>query len=69
MSALRDSRPIVRGQVWLPGKRGFDTARRPWNLAIEQPVDAVLEAAYAADAVPAMTGKIGAALDTAEVTT
>ncbi|MFC7534511.1 FAD-binding oxidoreductase [Actinoplanes sp. GCM10030250] len=40
---------VVRGQVWLPGDAGFDTARRPWNLAIEQPVAAVVEAADAAD--------------------
>jgi FAD/FMN-containing dehydrogenase len=39
----------VRGQVWLPGEPGFDTVRRPWNLAIEQPVAAVVEAADADD--------------------
>ncbi|MEH1130218.1 FAD-binding oxidoreductase [Micromonospora sp. CPCC 206061] len=39
----------VRGQVWLPGEPGFDTARRPWNLAVEQPVAAVVEAADADD--------------------
>jgi FAD/FMN-containing dehydrogenase len=39
----------VRGQVWLPGTPGFDVARRPWNLAIEQPVAAVVEAADADD--------------------
>jgi FAD/FMN-containing dehydrogenase len=46
MNALAD---IVRGRVWLPGEPGFDTARRPWNLAVEQPVDAVVEAADPAD--------------------
>jgi FAD/FMN-containing dehydrogenase len=40
---------VVRGRVWLPGDEGFDGARRPWNLAIEQPVAAVVEAADAAD--------------------
>jgi FAD/FMN-containing dehydrogenase len=40
---------VVRGSVWLPGDEGFDGARRPWNLAIEQPVAAVVEAADAAD--------------------
>jgi FAD/FMN-containing dehydrogenase len=35
----------VRGQVWLPGEPGFESARRPWNLAVEQPVAAVVEAA------------------------
>jgi len=39
----------VRGQVWLPGTDGFDAARRPWNLAVEQPVAAVVEAADADD--------------------
>jgi FAD/FMN-containing dehydrogenase len=40
---------VVRGLVWLPGQTGFDSARRPWNLAVEQPADAVVEAADAAD--------------------
>ncbi|GAA3428732.1 FAD-binding oxidoreductase [Streptosporangium nondiastaticum] len=39
----------VRGRVWLPGDAGFDTARQPWNLAVDQPVAAVVEAADAAD--------------------
>jgi FAD/FMN-containing dehydrogenase len=39
----------VRGQVWLPGAAGFDAARQPWNLAVEQPVEAVVEAADADD--------------------
>ncbi|GAA3389279.1 FAD-binding oxidoreductase [Cryptosporangium minutisporangium] len=46
MSSIQDS---VRGQVWLPGDPGFDTARRPWNRAVEQPVTAVVEAADADD--------------------
>jgi hypothetical protein len=40
---------IVRGTVWSPGEPGFDAARRPWNLAVEQPVAAVVEAADADD--------------------
>ncbi|WP_328467834.1 FAD-dependent oxidoreductase [Actinoplanes sp. NBC_00393] len=40
---------VVRGQVWLPGTPGFDTARQPWNLAVQQPVAAVVEAADAGD--------------------
>ena len=40
---------LVRGSVWLPGAPGFDDVRKPWNLAITQPVDAVVEAADAAD--------------------
>ncbi|GGV09904.1 oxidoreductase [Actinomadura cremea] len=39
----------IRGRVLLPGDPGFDEARRPWNLAVEQPVAAVVEAADAAD--------------------
>lgn len=42
-------RTVVRGQVWLPGEAGFDVVRRPWNLAVEQPVVAVVEAADADD--------------------
>ncbi|GIJ56420.1 FAD-binding oxidoreductase [Virgisporangium aurantiacum] len=42
---------VVRGRVWLPGDEGFDGVRRPWNLAVEQPVAAVVEAADAADVV------------------
>ncbi|MDO3703210.1 FAD-binding oxidoreductase [Micromonospora sp. C28SCA-DRY-2] len=49
MNTPHDLRSAVRGQVWLPGEPGFDAARRPWNLAVEQPVDAVVEAVDAAD--------------------
>ncbi|WP_240796348.1 FAD-binding oxidoreductase [Streptomyces sp. RFCAC02] len=48
-NALRDLRSRLRGRVLLPGDTGFDTARRPWNLAVEQPVAAVVEAADTAD--------------------
>lgn len=43
-------RTAVRGEVWLPGDDGFDDARQAWNLAIDQQVAAVVEAADAADA-------------------
>jgi FAD/FMN-containing dehydrogenase len=46
MNTLRSA---VRGRVLLPGDAGFDTAHRPWNLAVEQPVAAVVEAADAGD--------------------
>ncbi|GAA3428810.1 hypothetical protein GCM10018953_59940 [Streptosporangium nondiastaticum] len=49
MDFLTARRSVVRGRVWLPGDPGFDAARRPWNLAIEQPVAAVAEAADADD--------------------
>ncbi|WP_223199143.1 FAD-binding oxidoreductase [Solihabitans fulvus] len=46
---MSDLRSVVRGTVLLAGDDGFDDARRPWNLAIEQPVLAVVEAADADD--------------------
>ncbi|MEV0233695.1 FAD-binding oxidoreductase [Nonomuraea sp. NPDC050786] len=46
---LNDLRNLVRGRVLLPRDDGFDQARRPWNLAVEQPVAAVVEAADTAD--------------------
>ncbi|GAB2883313.1 FAD-binding oxidoreductase [Streptomyces mayteni] len=48
-NALGTLRSAVRGQVLLPGDPGFDAARRPWNLAVEQPVAAVVEATDADD--------------------
>jgi FAD/FMN-containing dehydrogenase len=46
MNSLRSA---IRGRVWSPDDADFDTARRPWNVAIEQPVAAVVEAAEADD--------------------
>lgn len=46
LDRLRD---LVRGRVWLPGDTEFAVASRPWNLAVEQHVVAVVEAADAAD--------------------
>ncbi len=42
-------RQAVRGRVWLPDDAAFDQVRRPWNLAVEQPAVAVVEAMDAAD--------------------
>lgn len=42
-------RRAVRGRVWLPGDADFEGVRRPWNLAVEQPAAAVVEAADEAD--------------------
>lgn len=39
----------VKGRVFVPGDAGFDAARRPWNLAVDQPVAAVVQAAAAED--------------------
>ncbi len=43
-------RHAVRGRVLLPGDDGFERARRPWNLAVDQPVRAVVEVEDPADA-------------------
>src|SRR5690606_40137336 len=48
-ASLADLRRAVRGEVLLPGDAGFDAARRPWNLAVDQPAAAVVTAADAAD--------------------
>ncbi|TDC56833.1 FAD-binding oxidoreductase [Actinomadura sp. KC345] len=42
-------RGAVRGRVFTAGDGGFEAARRPWNLAVDQPVRAVVEAADADD--------------------
>ncbi|MEU7893432.1 FAD-dependent oxidoreductase [Nonomuraea sp. NPDC049152] len=42
-------RGAVRGQVLLPGDDGFDAAAKPWNVAVPQPVAAVVEAEDADD--------------------
>src|ERR1700759_273361 len=39
----------VRGEVLLPGDDGFDAARQPFNLAVDQDVRAVVTAADADD--------------------
>lgn len=48
-SALAELRSQVRGRVLLTGDDDFDQARKPWNLAVQQPVSAVVEAADADD--------------------
>ncbi|NUP49510.1 MAG: FAD-binding oxidoreductase [Catenulispora sp.] len=49
MPSLLPLRDAVRGEVLLQGEAGFDEARRPWNLAIDQPVAAVVTPADADD--------------------
>ncbi|MEV0387023.1 FAD-binding oxidoreductase [Nonomuraea sp. NPDC050643] len=49
MTIGNELRSVLRGRVLTAGEEGFDRARRPWNLAIEQPVQAVVEAADADD--------------------
>ncbi|WP_100444488.1 FAD-binding oxidoreductase [Glycomyces xiaoerkulensis] len=43
--SLANLHEVVRGRVLLPSEEGFDLARRPWNVAVEQQVRAVVEAA------------------------
>ncbi|GAA4958865.1 FAD-binding oxidoreductase [Actinoplanes utahensis] len=45
MRSLKEITETFRGRVWLPGDTDFDQVRRPWNLAVDQPVAAVAEAA------------------------
>jgi FAD/FMN-containing dehydrogenase len=42
-------RGVVRGTVLAAGDEGFEQARRPWNLAVDQRVRAVVDAADADD--------------------
>jgi FAD/FMN-containing dehydrogenase len=44
-------RTVVRGSVLAAGDEGFEQAPRPWNLAVDQPVRAVVDAADADDVV------------------
>ncbi|WSG19406.1 FAD-binding oxidoreductase [Nonomuraea sp. NBC_01738] len=44
----------ITGRVLLPGDVAFEQATRPWNLAIEQRVSAVVEAASADDVAAAV---------------
>ncbi|MFI6500082.1 FAD-binding oxidoreductase [Nonomuraea typhae] len=45
----KNLRDVVKGRVLLPGDEEFEQARKPWNLAVDQPVAAVVEAADADD--------------------
>lgn len=49
MSIGNDLRRTLTGRVLVPGDDGFEQARRPWNLAIDQQVRAVVAAAGADD--------------------
>ncbi|RMI35572.1 FAD-binding protein [Nocardia stercoris] len=42
-------RASMRGRVLLPGADGFDAARTPWNLTVDQPAAAVVYPEDAAD--------------------
>jgi FAD/FMN-containing dehydrogenase len=43
-------RQVINGQVWLPDDSGFQQAAQAWNLAVPQPVAAVVEVADVDDA-------------------
>lgn len=49
MSIGTDLKNTIRGRILSPGEDDFDAARRPWNLAVDQPVAAVVEAEDADD--------------------
>ncbi|MEV2278547.1 FAD-binding oxidoreductase [Nocardiopsis sp. NPDC049922] len=49
MTTLDKLPTVVDGRVLLDGDEGFEAARTPWNLAVRQPVAAVVEAADADD--------------------
>ncbi|MGI5346716.1 FAD-binding oxidoreductase [Streptomyces sp. CA-250714] len=49
MTIGNDLRSAVKGRILTPGDEGFDAARRPWNLAVDQRVAAVVDAADADD--------------------
>ncbi|MEU3100868.1 FAD-binding oxidoreductase [Streptomyces griseoflavus] len=49
MTIGNDLRAAVKGRILTPGDDGFDAARRPWNLAVDQRVVAVVDAADADD--------------------
>jgi FAD/FMN-containing dehydrogenase len=59
-AALTDLRAACGGALHLPGEPGYDAARRPWNVAVDQRPAAV---AYPADAeeVAALIRAAGAA--------
>jgi len=46
---LQALRSALRGRLTVPGERGWDVARRSWNLAVDQRPLAVVEAAGPAD--------------------
>jgi len=49
LSRMNELKNLIKGRLWLPGDAGFDEARTPWNLSVNQPVAAVVEATGADD--------------------
>ncbi|RCG32481.1 FAD-binding oxidoreductase [Sphaerisporangium album] len=58
----RDLRRAVRGPVSVPGDAGFEAARTPWKLTVDQRVRAVVEIEDAADASALVRYAAGAGL-------
>ncbi|MEV0198177.1 FAD-binding oxidoreductase [Nonomuraea sp. NPDC050691] len=46
---MNELKNAINGSVLVPGDEGFDQARTPWHLGVDQPVRAVVEAADASD--------------------
>ena len=51
---VNELKNLIKGSTWLPGDAGFDEARTPWNLSVDQPVAAVVEAAGPDDVAAAI---------------
>jgi FAD/FMN-containing dehydrogenase len=51
---LEALRAVIAGQVFVPGEVGYDQARQPWNLALDQRPVVVVEAESAADVAQAV---------------
>jgi hypothetical protein len=51
---LEGLRAAIAGQVFVPGKAGYDQARQAWNLAVDQRPAVVVEAGSAADVAQAV---------------
>ncbi|MFI0447077.1 FAD-binding oxidoreductase [Actinomadura sp. 6N118] len=49
MNIAHELSNTIKGQVLAAGDEGFEQASRPWNVAVPQPVDAVVDAADADD--------------------
>ncbi|WP_232663056.1 FAD-binding oxidoreductase [Pseudonocardia sp. TRM90224] len=66
MTFEKDLRAAITGRVLVPGDAGFDAARTPWNVAIDQRVRAVVDVADAADVAAAVrcAGLAGLAVTT-----
>ncbi|MEU8246812.1 FAD-binding oxidoreductase [Nonomuraea sp. NPDC048916] len=46
---MNELKKTIKGRVLVQGDEGFDEARTPWHLSVDQPVRAVVEAADADD--------------------